>query len=53
VANGFSCDSVIFSLISIFQFENGAFFKINKLVLVICISERQIERKGSGTSSAG
>jgi hypothetical protein len=27
--------------------------KINKLVLVICISERQIERRWSGTSSAG
>jgi hypothetical protein len=27
--------------------------KINKLVLVICISERHIERRGSGISSAG
>ena len=34
-------------------FENGAFSKINKLLLVICISERQIERRGSGTSSVG
>jgi hypothetical protein len=38
---------------NLFQFENGAFSKINKLVLVICISERQIERRGSGTSSVG
>ena len=38
---------------NLFQFENSAFSKINKLVLLICISEQQIERRGSGTSSAG
>ena len=43
----------IFLYFNLFQFENGAFSKINKLVLVICISEGQIERRVSGTSSAG